>query len=148
MAYIDTDYVDEVGGGSALRQAWFTDSGTYSPAAFTEVAETATELVDSALAEVGYPTGIVSPPRLVQMVTFGAFVQVASARKMLWTSLPEAYRLYVELWEKLRKGELRIPSLTQDQVDGVGGFVFTDSDASISGAAFQVFNPRTNLSGY
>lgn len=148
MAYIDTDYVDEIGGGSELRQKWFTDSGTYSAASFTEVAETATELVDSALAECGYPTGIVSPPRIVQMVTFGAFIQIASSRKLLWTTLPAAYQLYVDLWEKLRKGELRIPTLTQDQVEGVGGFVFTESDASISGSSFQVFNPRTNLSGY
>lgn len=138
MAYIDSDYVDEII-GAPLRQAIFTDEGVYNAAAFSRAVARATARVRGALEGAGY-----TPPTDAELTSMlaGSDAQVGDAeniraatlgmlmmfRRKQWGTNDVGLREELYLVKKIETGELAFSTLALDEGAAVGGAEFSEND--------------------
>lgn len=135
--YIDSDYIDALIGGSAVRQRLFTDSGVYSSTADAAVLTAAQAVVDSALSyalEVSVPlSGTI--PEIVKLATLGQYLHAAYGRKTL--PVPEQWAAWVGFAEGIRAGQVAVPELAADLEEALGGMTASETDESVEGNRAQ-----------
>lgn len=144
MAYIDATFIDQRMSDD-VRQALFDDGSGYQSSYLTALIEDADAVVDAALANAGYSTGLVTPPQLVKLASFGQFLAQAYGRKGL--KVPDQFLTFVNLAEGIRSGAVPVPSMTPTARDAVGGVSFSESSSTITSARPQVFS-RAKLDVY
>jgi hypothetical protein len=134
MAYIDTTYVDNAL-TSAVRLKLAPDSTV-----FDQLVAMAEARVNSALEHAGYQAPIVgTASNDVKLATYGVFLKLAYARAQL--DPPDRDEWLLSLADAIREGTYPVVGVTPSPSAGVGGVLFTESDASIDDSVYQIFGP-------
>lgn len=134
-AFIDATFIE-----NAIGSAEY-DAMTESTASIgTQLISQASALVASVLEGAGYSYGYtsVTAPDLVKTATLGAILPMLYGRKQL--QVPSGYHVHMNVFEKIRTGELAIPGVDpDDERDAVGGVKFTDSSTTSTDGKPRIF---------
>ena len=151
MAFLTSTILDDVL-GSAKVAVLAPTAG-----AIAALIGLATAEVESALSIGGYTGAIPSTvyasdaancPKIIQLATFGAWLELAYGRHDL--EIPESYRAYIQKIEDIRSGKIEIPTVARSVARAPGGVSFTESSPDVSvddGSRPSTFNRRT-MQGY
>lgn len=141
MAWVDTDYVDNVLGSTQLRSILFSVGGTFSATAFTQAEASARARVLSYIEQAGYSnpgetidattvSGALLADLVASLMIARAF---ARGRGIQWPpGIQDSVAASLADLESIRLGELPIPGMTASTTTGYGGVTTSVTSSSTS----------------
>lgn len=136
--HIDKAYVENALGKRFTAAAADTTTGATSSTVLTQLIQSASALVDSALRNAGYTPPTSTAPDFVKTATLGALIPLVYSRDQI--PIPEGYQVYVDAYNVIRTGEMPVPGLTPNARDAVGGVKFAEASTGVSGSRPRVYS--------
>ena len=86
-------------------------------------------------------TTVAEAPKLVRLAALGAFIAFVFAKEEV--EMPKPVRALTTTWQALHRGTLEIPGLTKSVVRAPGGFTYSETSPTVTGAYPRIFSPES-----
>jgi hypothetical protein len=129
--YVTKAYVDRALGKGLVSGLTGAATSATTHSVVTQLIQSASAMVESALRNAGYTPPGDSAPDMVKTATLGALVPLMYSRKQ--APIPDGYELFTDAFDSIRNGDIPVPGLSITAANAVGGSRWTDSSDTTDG---------------